>query len=100
MLIIAHAPHRQNKNQRENRPAPAARWAAGTAAGDLFPDQAGEGRRDQSNEQRAQHERLHNEHDVPRIPLAIKRREGTQTVIVGEIQQQMARGGEATEQKE
>src|SRR5207248_4964035 len=72
MLEIAQAPQRQDEYQRENRAATATRMATPAATGDFFAYQASEGGRDESYQERSQHQRLHDEHDVPRVPPAIK----------------------------
>lgn len=98
MLEIAKTPQGGNPSQRDNcgqaarRPFP--------ACPDFFIHQPKQSGQHKTSDKKKQNEWLDDEHDVPGIPPLRKRPEWTHTVVVSEIQQNVAHSGEACVQKQ
>ena len=63
---------------------------------DFFIDQREEGWNDQSEQQEAKHDGIEDEDNVPGVPLLGERPERANTVVVGEIEQDVAETGKAS----
>ena len=93
VLKIPERPKKHDADQGEGSSDTAARTSlAGT---DFSVYQREEGRRNQSEQQAGEHDRLEDEHDVPGVPLFGEWPKRTDAVVVGEIEQDVAETGEA-----
>ena len=98
MLVIPQSPHQNHTDQRRDGRHTSARTAA--ARPELFVDERKHRRSETTEDEQPQHEWLNNEYDVPRIPFLRKWPEWPNSVVVGEIEENVTEPGKAGIEKE
>ncbi len=98
VLVVAEAPQQGNEDQGGDGPAASARPALARA--DLLVDQPEQRGHHQAGDQGQGHERLDDEDDVPGVPGVVEGREGADTVVVGEVEEDVQHAAQTGIQEE
>src|SRR5260221_13720213 len=88
MLIVAQAPHQNDPDQCESSRNSASR--AATPRSNFAVDQCRQCGQDKPEQQESEHHWLKNKNYIPRIPALRKRPERAHTVVIREIEQDVA----------
>src|SRR5216683_6454832 len=92
MLEIASEDHQHQEDQRRDGTSTSAkRWFG---ASHFIRNQPEDSGHSQCQEKRDQHDRVNDVNNVPGIPLQTKRRERPDTIVIGEILEQMYQAAE------
>src|SRR6266478_5344425 len=94
MLVVAKSPVCEDGEQCENRGQPSS-WHALAASADLFVDQRKQCRENQAESENDEQDGLDDEDDVPGDPALGKWPEGAHSVVIGEVEENVAEAGEA-----
>ena len=98
MFVVANDPQKNDGDESESGSGAAAR--AALARADFSVDQREERRDEQSEQEAGKHNGLEDENNVPGIPLLGKGPERSDAVVIGEVEQDMAKAGEAGKKEE
>src|SRR6266702_261677 len=94
MLVVAKSPVCEDGEQCENRGQSSSRHAFAAGA-DLFVDQRKQCRENQAQRKNDEQDGLDDENDIPGDPALGKWPEGAHSVVVGEVEENVGKAGEA-----
>src|SRR6266446_3558548 len=94
MLVVAKSPVCEDGEQCENRGQPSS-WHALAASADLFVDQRKQCRENQAESENDEQDGLDDENDVPGNPALGERPERAYSIVVGEVEENVAEPGQA-----
>ncbi len=88
MLYVTQAPEKENSGEREDGPAASAE--AGSAAADFAFGEAEEAGDDERGEEQCPDDRFSDEDKTAGVPARVERKERTDAVVVGPVEQDVA----------